>query len=296
MKKIMLLSGHDIDVLQNSSVSKDVFDVYKKGLVYKLAKKSKYTLPFSFAEWTTLLHLYDIVVIFDTYYNEGMVEYIYKINPDIKVIFYCWNSIKTISQRIDIKKIFANDKIEMWSYNRSDCKKYKMKYNPQIWNKELIQSNSAPNFDISFIGSPKHRLDYLREIADYCDKNHLKTYFYITNCKCSFNKNVDDSFLPYEEYIKKIASNSRAILDLVTEENYGLTLRPLEALFLKKKLITNYYEIIDEPFYNESNIYLYGRDNRNIDEFLKIPYEEIQKEVVNMYDCQSWIERFERTE
>lgn len=85
-------------------------------------------------------------------------------------------------------------------------------------------------------------------------------------------------------------------MDLVTEENYGLTLRPLEALFLKKKLITNYYEIIDEPFYNESNIYLYGRDNRNIDEFLKIPYEEIQKEVVNMYDCQSWIERFERTE
>ena len=80
MKKIMLLSGHDIDVLQNSSVSKDVFDVYKKGLVYKLAKKSKYTLPFSFAEWTTLLHLYDIVVIFDTYYNEGMVEYIYKIS------------------------------------------------------------------------------------------------------------------------------------------------------------------------------------------------------------------------
>ena len=76
MKKIMLLSGHDIDVLQNSSVSKDVFDVYKKGVVYKLAKKSKHTLAFSFAKWTTLLHLYDIVVVFDTYYNEGMVEYI----------------------------------------------------------------------------------------------------------------------------------------------------------------------------------------------------------------------------
>ena len=51
MKKIMLLSGHDIDVLQNSSVSKDVFDVYKKGVVYKLAKKSKHTIM---KEWLNI--------------------------------------------------------------------------------------------------------------------------------------------------------------------------------------------------------------------------------------------------
>lgn len=40
--------------------------------------------------------------------------------------------------------------------------------------------------------------------------------------------------MPYKSYILDIASNSRAILDLVTNENIGLTLRPLEALFLGK--------------------------------------------------------------
>ena len=293
MSKILLLSGHDIDLLRKSDICLDVYDVYKNGIFFKVVKKNKFLLPFAFGDWKKRIKLYNTVVIFDTYYNVGMIDYIYKEKPNIKIIFYCWNTIETISRRIDVNPLFMDKRIEMWSYNRNDCKKYKMSYNPQFWNKRLIPMENGKAIDISFIGSPKHRINYLREISDYCDLNSLQTYFYVTNCKDDFNKNTMNKFLPYEEYIRKIASNSKAILDLVTEENYGLTLRPLEALFLKKKLITNYFDIVDEMFYNTNNVYLYGKDDRNINEFLDSPYKEIDENIIEFYNCESWIKRFE---
>lgn len=293
MSKVLLLSGHDIDVLKNSNVNADICDVYKKGFFHKILKKSKYAIKFSFENWIKDIKYYDIVIIFDTYYNKGMINCIYRKNPDIRIIFYCWNTIETILQRVDIMSLFADKRVEMWSYNYNDCKKYDMIYNPQFWNNQLVPVSIKNDIDIAFIGSPKQRIKLLKEISNYCNLNNLNTYFYLTGYSCDFNKNIDGKFLPYEEYITKIASSSRSILDLVTDENYGLTLRPMEALFLKKKLITNYYDIIKEPFYNTNNIYLYGKENRTIDEFLKLPYIEIRDDIIDYYNCKSWIQRFE---
>lgn len=294
MSKVLLLSGHDIDVLKNSNINADICDVYKKGFLSKMTKKSKYCIRYSFENWIKAIILYDIIIIFDTYYNKGMIDCIYQRNPKIKIIFYCWNTIKTIQQRVDIIPLFEDKRVEMWSYNINDCEKYGMMYNPQFWNSKLIPVLTKNDIDVSFIGSPKRRINLLREISEYCDKNNLNTYFYLTNYSCDFNKNTEGKFLPYDEYITKIASNSKSILDLVTDDNYGLTLRPLEALFLKKKLITNYYDITREPFYNSNNIYLYGKENRSINEFLELTYIEISDDIINSYSCESWIQRFEK--
>lgn len=61
--------------------------------------------------------------------------------------------------------------------------------------------------------------------------------------------------MQYEEYLK-VVKRSRAVLDIVKKNNYGLTLRVLEALVAHKKLITNYMDIKKMEFYNESNIFL----------------------------------------
>lgn len=295
MDKVLLLSGHDIDVLKYSMLNAEICDVYKKGFLNKVLKKNKYLIDASFEKWIDNITCYDVVIIFDTYYNNGMIEKIHKRNANIKIILYCWNTIKSITNRIDIKSLIADKRVEVWSYNYNDCQQYGIMYNPQFWNIKLIPTVTTNDIDISFIGSPKHRIDILKQISEYCKLNDLVTYFYLTECACDFNKNVDGSFLPYEEYIKKIAGRSKAILDLVTSENYGMTLRPLEALFLKKKLITNYYDITREPFYNSNNVYLYGREHRSIEKFLELPYMEIDKKIIEFYDCSSWMYRFKES-
>ena len=54
-----------------------------------------------------------------------------------------------------------------------------------------------------------------------------------------------------------IYSNSRCVLDSAQEGQMGLTIRVLEALGAKKKLITTNEDIVNYDFYNEENIYVY---------------------------------------
>lgn len=297
MKKILLLAGHDINILEDAKIEADICDVYKKGKINKVIKRFKKLLPLSLEMWKKKLSEYSIIILFDTYYNDGIFDFIFKHNSNVRIIFYCWNSINEISSRTDINRLFNDSRIEIWSYNSADCAKYGLMYNPQFWNTSLMNKDwntdtSINEYDISFIGSPKNRINIIQRLNDFCNENNLISYFYITDYKCNFNKNVNNEFIPYNVYIKKIASRSSAILDIVTKENYGLTLRPLEALFLKKKLITNYKEIVNEPFYNSNNIYVIDVDERNLLDFLSLPLKKIPLEIVNLYNCDSWLNRF----
>lgn len=296
MKKILLLAGHDINILKDAIIDADIYDVYKKGVFFKMLKRFKVFLPISLETWKKRLKKYDLVILFDTYYNDGIIDYIYDNNENIRIILYCWNSINEISSRFNINTLINDARVEIWSYNSADCIKYGLNYNSQFWNTSLmknIDNNLKINkYDISFIGSPKNRIEILEKLNEFCNKNNLISFFYISNYKCSFNKNINNEFVPYDVYVEKIASQSHVILDLVTKDNYGLTLRPLEALFLHKKLITNYKEIIFEPFYNSNNIYILGSDKRDLLTFLSLPSTSISSDIVELYNCDSWLNRF----
>ena len=294
MKNVLLLSGHDIDILKDSVLNAEISDVYKKGFFIKIFKRFKKLLPYTFREWKKHLERYDLIILFDTYYNDGIIDYIHKLNSNSRIVLYCWNSIREISSRVNIDRILNDTRIEIWSYNKMDCIKYSLKYNPQFWNTNLLNNDNCCNniYDITFIGSPKKRLNILEKMNDFCNENHLNSYFYITNYECEFNKNKNNEFMDYSVYVNDVACRSACILDLVTDDNYGLPLRPLESLFLKKKLITNYKEIIHEPFYNSNNIYILDEDNRDLKKFLNTPVADIDKSIVNYYDCKSWFKRF----
>ena len=78
------------------------------------------------------------------------------------------------------------------------------------------------------------------------------------------------------------------------EDIKGLTLRTLEALFFKKKLITNNRDIVNLQFYNANNIFVLGIDKlENLKIFMDKPYENIEQKVIDYYDFNEWLKRFE---
>ena len=88
-------------------------------------------------------------------------------------------------------------------------------------------------------------------------------------------------------------NESKAILDIVQENQTGITIRPLEALFFHKKLITNNKNIVSYKFYCQNNIFIIGKDDINtLKEFMELPWLEIDKEVSDFYTFPKWIERF----
>ena len=66
--------------------------------------------------------------------------------------------------------------------------------------------------------------------------------------------------MSYDDVIYHIGE-SKCILDIVGDTNKGVTYRPLEALVLKKKLITNLTDICKENFYNPQNVFIWNKDN-----------------------------------
>ena len=74
----------------------------------------------------------------------------------------------------------------------------------------------------------------------------------------------------------------------------GLTIRAVEALFYRKKLITNNGAIRDNAFYHPDNVFVWGEDSpADFDAFLQSPYHEVDKQLIRTYDIEYWIKAFQ---
>ncbi len=70
-------------------------------------------------------------------------------------------------------------------------------------------------------------------------------------------KNLDMDIISFEpftpEIIRDMCKNSKAVLDLAHEKQQGLTMRTMETLGIRRKLVTNNIYLRDYEFYNEDN-------------------------------------------
>lgn len=64
--------------------------------------------------------------------------------------------------------------------------------------------------------------------------------------------------LSYDKVIEK-DRRSKAILDVVQDNQRGLTWRTVEALLLRKKLITTFKDVKQYNFYCKENVFIWGK-------------------------------------
>lgn len=234
------------------------------------------------------------IILFDTGNAAYLAKLIKKISPNIKLIIWYWNPV---GASIDLKEFSGLD-IEIWSFDPNDCKKHGLKYNTQFFiekNLEYINNSSKCEQDVFYVGVDKDRSKILSKLKNIFDKEHISYKF---NLVKNGNKNNDYGIeycepLEYKDVLNNI-SQSKAVIDLVAEGQNGLTLRPLEALFLKKKLITNMLSIKEYDFYSPENIFIIGEDDdTKLKEFLCSGYDStLYDYFCNKYSFKEWINRF----
>ena len=89
----------------------------------------------------------------------------------------------------------------------------------------------------------------------------------------------------------KIIEESKCILDSPQEGQTGLTIRTIECLGAKRKLITSNPEIKQYDFYKEENIIVYPDDIECNTAFFSCPYQDIDWNIYNKYSLKSWLTR-----
>jgi|SRR5690554_4831977 len=280
-----LLKYFNRERVTGSLVLKDISFPLK--VIRKITRWLKLSQKYWFDSWKYDIHSVDTVIIFAPLNELEILSFLKKSNKNIRIIYWYWNPVFRI-RKIDISLL---KEVEMWSFDSADCKKYGMKFNTTFYFKEIKIPTSKIIFDAVFVGNDKGRGTYLKELENSLNTMGLRTYFHIIQNEKSIDK-TNIKKIPYSQYLE-LVSKSRVIVDIIPEGQSGLTIRPMESIFLQKKLITTDVEITKQDFYHKQNIFIIGEDDESyLQEFIYSPYFPIAKDTILQYDFDGWLRRF----
>ena len=291
----------------------DIYPVYKNSRSLNARIKLRICLMFNRIEDVLNVELnrnnidkYDIIIVNEIIYPEIIIKYIRQNNKHCEIIYWLWDSViysgKALlydgnkhRKLLDSMRKAYNFKI--LSFDKQDCIKYGFIYHNQI----------APFFEdfrlirpivdeVYFCGNDKGRLKNLKVIGTILKRYGIIPHFEVVpgNFGQLDNKGYEDFIFKvapksYEELLTETLKRT-AILELVQKNQVGITWRALEALFYKRKLITNFKDIKNYDFYRPSNIFILGEDNeKKLSTFLSLPYETIPKEIYEKYTFEGCI-------
>lgn len=256
----------------------------------KISLTLKVLRPHWYGGWKSNLKNVDTVIIFASN-RYDFIEYLCDQNPRIRVIVWYWNPV---SKCFDPNHLKRNN-LEYWSFDLEDCKRFNLKHNSTFYFDNIEIGYESRDVDVLFVGADKGRKVFIEEIRQGLKKRGLRPFFHIVPDRGASNPS-NIKTIPYQEYLNHVSS-CIALLDFLQEGQSGQTLRPLEAIFFQKKLITNDKTIAAQIFYNPHNIFILDLDNLdNLVQFITSEYYPLDKKIVEYFDFSNWLARFNMME
>ena len=244
--------------------------------------------------------------------KKGLQDQILVINPELideiyhneikkyttKYIAYLYDSVSRCSIDHLLDGVFD----EIYSFDNNDIKRYGFKRSSNyIYFKPNINPKKT-KYDFIYIGSIDNRIAILNKMAaDLLPKAINKEFFAIGKKAVVYT--LRQLFLRKNKYIhfkaRKISQNrtlelyekSNFIIDLVRENQVGLSFRVFEAMALHKKVITDNPIISSYSFYNPNNIFIWDHKTQQIpSSFLETEYQQIPEEIYKEYTIDTWVD------
>lgn len=198
---------------------------------------------------------------------------------------YLWNPINYYQDNIHLLDARWN----VWSFSKEDADKNQIGYAETFYNKSLVIKGDVCT-DLFFVGLGKDRVSQILEIQEIAKRQRLNADINIVD---NLKRLYDSRYvkrLSYDEVRSRVAK-TKAIIDIVQSGQSGMTQRVMEALFFKKKLVTNNSYIKEYPFYTPENVFIIGEDKwESLSEFVNAPYSETPFDE-SIYDVRNWLYR-----
>lgn len=247
-----------------------------------------------------------IILIKGESFSEHNLQKLLGYHPDAVSIVYHWDSIANNHNAISLLHKFD----KAFSFDRHDCENMGIKFLPLFYYSEyqyIAEHPEKTDYDLLFVGTThSDRYRFIKSIASQIKAlgGRCFTYFFFQGkimyykyrlYNYSEMKNVhisDFHFKPIDKLqLLELYKKSRIIVDMQHPKQSGLTLRTMEALGAKKKLITTNDDVKFYDFYHPDNILIVDRKNPVVDKrFFNAEYKEIPEEVYEKYSINSWIE------
>lgn len=217
-------------------------------------------------------------------------------------IFYTYDSIALYPNVIETLSLYDRT----YTFDLSDSIHYEnLELLPLFYNRNFSEMKKVPTeYDLlSVCTAHPNRYSIIKELFPKLKKAGVRiySYLYINELQFLYNmlfvkgfnvkrkKDLTFKKLDEKENIE-LMSKSKAIFDVEHNQQTGLTMRTIETLGAKKKLITTNRTIKNYNFYNESNILVLEdlKNTKIIEQFLNEQYEPIDTSIYEMYSIESW--------
>lgn len=268
----------------------DVYSIYAEGL--RILRGIRYIhhrfniLPglkkYWLGKWRKEIGNDTNVIIFDTLFDDYPLQYLRQ--HKVRNISFCFRNrvhdVVVNNRMIDPVYLKKNFDCSIWSYNEDDCIAYGLNHYAQF---HTISSNKIPKKeaairDFFFIGNDKCRLPIIKDLAKEVSSLGFTYLFKVVpeNREYGLDEKVFLSKpISYSEMLREI-NRSKCVVDIVSNQDKGLTYRSLEASILEKKLLTNYTDIKRVDFYNPNNIFILGVDSMSdLRGFVNSPFIQV---------------------
>lgn len=237
--------------------------------------------------------------------SNSIIDCLRKAHPEAKIVMYYWDSIANNHNAKGMLKSF--DKV--LSFDKNDSREFGLVFLPLFYipQYENIALNEVPQkYDLMFAGTVhSERYEFVNGIVNQVENAGGKcfTWFYFPskvnfyklkwdNPKFRKAKIIDFQFTPMpRKTLLGYYAESRIQIDMQHPKQTGLTMRTIETLGAKKKLITTNADVINYDFYRPENVLVVDRYNPVISkEFIDAPWKEIPEEIYRKYSISSWLD------
>ncbi|WP_147587371.1 CgeB family protein [Holdemanella biformis] len=253
---------------------------------------------------------YDVVFLISGQslsFSEDMIAHIKEFQPRAKFVLYQWDSQTNFPYIKRVQHFFD----KCYSFDRKDTEETPtLNFLPLFYSRvyEELGAKNKKDFknDFCFIGTahPK-KYKFINMMSEQLKAVYPKQfiYFFFPSPIVYFYRKVMNKELrgaKYSEFhfepltgqkMNDVYETSRCVLDSAQAGQFGLTIRVLEALGAKKKLITTNKDIVNYDFYRPENIYVYEGHIDLDNVFFKEEYKEVDKEIYEKYSLRSWLKK-----
>lgn len=243
--------------------------------------------------------VYDLIlVVTGRNMSSDLLDHIRKRKKnDAKLILYLWDDIARVANFWQNREFY--DKI--YSFDPLDCAKEGFEFLPLFYSDDYCQEQHEKKIDLyCAMNNHSDRVRIMNEVAwqNRSEKVlHLMVnigrYQYIRE-KIRGNKPQNGVIYNTKEISRyqniRYMCLSRAMLDIQYEGQTGLTVRTMETIGSRMKIITTNEDIINYDFYYPENIQIINRKKPVVNwSFFDIAYKELPDEIYEKYSLKNWI-------
>lgn len=237
--------------------------------------------------------------------SQKTLNHLRRLHRHAKFIIYHWDSIANNRNALRLLPYFD----QVFSFDRSDCEKIGMNFLPLFYMTEYAAvSEIHPvnyKYDLMFVGtvhSDRYRIleDVRKQILGKGGRCFLyyffqsKVLFYKMKMQQKSMRSLTRDQVHFKSLTKdqllELYAESRIVIDIQHPKQTGLTMRCMETLGAKRKLITTNSQIKDYDFYDPNNILVIDRNQPVIPlTFIQSAYRDVPEQIYRKYSLENWI-------